>query len=61
MIKRFEIDSIEHLRDRTGYGGPVLEQHENVAAEPAGPTRIVEHHHDGSSLPGQFMKQCKSG
>jgi hypothetical protein len=56
-IKRFEMGAIEHLHCRSAHGRAVLEQHKDVAAEPVGPTRIVEHHDNRSSLPCQFVKQ----
>ena len=60
-VKCFKIDAIKHLCSGTCYHRTILEQHENVVAEPAGPTYIMEHHHNRSSLPGQFMKQRKGG
>lgn len=57
LIKRLEIFPIEEIFSTSRNNLSVFEYHQDVVAEAARPSYIVEHHHEGAALPPQFLEK----
>jgi hypothetical protein len=56
-VERFKIRPVEYLCSGPRNRSTIIEQHEDVIAETAGPADIVQHHHNHFSLSRQLLKQ----